>query len=519
MLAVGAGRCFVADDVVPVVAELDTVDGRVVELFTWGLSPSHRHLPTTTALAFAGEKLLVASPAAGGLVQIDRATGGSTVTAVPTPPLDVVVDGEVVWIVGAPDLDDDARPEYDGTRHPVRWEEPTDKGMARLRAAVSGWFTVAAGRTRWPPGDDGSPRPTAADGDDGDDGECELVDRSRRLYRLSGAGLATVDIGGEPCGEAVLDGTLICVCWRDDDPLVKRVEAGGWLSYERPATVLAVSADGDVRRLGSVDDDGGRVAIDRGTAWLIGYAGLEGETARALDPSGAGVGDVVDPEVDALLTIVDRTAVGIVRPERARWHARGHEPVGVQLHLVPLDDPRARRRVTVPDIGTDEVRVAGGIVWLVRTDGRALVSVDVASGEVGEIVLAIDCADRAPAPEPPAGLDLDAHDRRQLDLLRGTLLGGRTGETGATRPFITGVTFDDVRLEDAFPSTAVVALFHADGYPGVQFGRRWALYDVLGDPSNLEHADIGLMEDVEAAGYGLPAPEDCVPGDGGIVWF
>jgi hypothetical protein len=295
VLAVGAGRCFVADDVVPVVAELDTVDGRAVELFTWELSPPHRHLPRTTALALAGEELLVASPAAGGLVRIDRATGGSTVTPVPAPPLDVVVDGEVVWIVGAPDLDDDARPEHDGTRHPVRWEEPTAQGMARLRAAVSGWFTVAADGTRWPLADDGSRRPTAADWE-GDDDESELVDRSRRLYRLTGAGLVTVDIGGEPCGEAVLDGTLICVCWRDNEPLVKRVEAGGWLSCERPATVLAVSADGDVRCLGSVDDNSGRVVIDRGTAWLIGYAELEARVFTLHPPS------LVAPRVRSAVT-------------------------------------------------------------------------------------------------------------------------------------------------------------------------------------------------------------------------
>jgi hypothetical protein len=53
----------------------------------------------------------------------------------------------------------------------------------------------------------------------------------------------------------------------------------------------------------------------------------------------------------------------------------------------------------------------------------------------------------------------------------------------------------------------------------VQFGRRWALYDDLGDPEDLEYADIELMEDVEAAGYGLPAPHNCVADDAGVVWF
>jgi hypothetical protein len=59
----------------------------------------------------------------------------------------------------------------------------------------------------------------------------------------------------------------------------------------------------------------------------------------------------------------------------------------------------------------------------------------------------------------------------------------------------------------------------ADGYRGGQFGRRWPLYHDLGDPSHLDNADIELMEDVEAAGYGLPASDECVPDDADIVWF
>ena len=53
----------------------------------------------------------------------------------------------------------------------------------------------------------------------------------------------------------------------------------------------------------------------------------------------------------------------------------------------------------------------------------------------------------------------------------------------------------------------------------MQFGRRWNLYDDLGDTTHLEYVDIELVEDVEAAGYGLPEPADCVPDEAGIVWF
>ncbi len=522
VMTVGAGRCFVADDVVPVVAETDTADGRVVELFTWTLSPPHRHLPTTTALALQDGDLLVASPAAGGLVRINRATGGSAVTPLPDPPLSLVVDGEAVWIVGAADLDADARPENDGTRHPVRWEEPTEADRARYRAEMSGILGVDGDGSLQPLVDDEAPLPTAADWEDLADDGSELVDRSRRLYRLIGDELTTMDIGGEPGGAAVLDGTLVCVCWRDDDPAVKRVEVGGWLSYERPATVVAVGVEGDVRLVGSVDDNSGTVMVDDGMVWLLGYAARDAEAIRPLDISaGAGIGDVVDLGLDTMVAIVDRIAVGIVRPRWTPWLVHAHdEPAGVDLHLVPLDDPAARRRVHLPDVSTNQVGTAERTVWLVRADGRALVHIDVATGEAGEIPLAISCAHRAPEPSPPAGLELDRHEHAQLGLLRDSLLGGRTdAETGATLPFISGITFDSIRLDEVFPSSAVVALFHAESHPGVQFGRRWALYDDLGDPNDLEYVDIDLMEDVEAAGYGLPAPENCVADEAGIVWY
>jgi hypothetical protein len=505
VLAAGGGRCFVADERVPVVAEIDAGDGRVVALHTWPLSPPHRRLPTATQLALQGDDLLVASPAAGGVVRIDRSTGAAAVVRVPLPPLCLVVDGDAVWIVGALDLDDDAEPDHDGTRHPVRWVEPTAEDAARLRSRTSGWFAYAPGTgISFPPADD-APLPTAAEWQDQDDDEDELVDRGRRLYRLAGDDLVAVDLGGEPCGAVALDGALIGVCWRDDDPLVKRVDVGGWLAFERPASVVHVSPDGEVRRLGAVDDNGGHPVVDGGRVWLLGYRpDDEPETARELRPDGGGLGDPVEPGLDQLLTVVGGTLVGVHRGD---------------LHLVPLDGAGAPRRAAAPDVGDDEVGVDGGTVWLLRRGGPGLVGVDVAAATVRELPLAVDCAHLAPEPTPPPGLDLAAYERRTADGLRSAFLGSLVDEDGNPFPYIPGITFDDVRLEGTFPAAAVVGLFHAEGYPGVQFGRRWRLYDELGDPSTtMEYADVYLMEDIES-GDGLPAPEDCVPDAAGIVWF
>ena len=64
-----------------------------------------------------------------------------------------------------------------------------------------------------------------------------------------------------------------------------------------------------------------------------------------------------------------------------------------------------------------------------------------------------------------------------------------------------------------------MAWFRARDRPGTLFARRWDLYDELGNPTDLEDADISLMEDIEAAGWGLPPLDHCLADAEGIVWF
>ena len=99
------------------------------------------------------------------------------------------------------------------------------------------------------------------------------------------------------------------------------------------------------------------------------------------------------------------------------------------------------------------------------------------------------------------------------------LSGGWHGPGGESHPFIEGVTFEAVELRNEFPETEIVVTFRAEGRPGVRFGRRWPLYDDLGNQRSVEYADIHLMEDIEAAGYGLPPSSRCVADEEGIVWF
>jgi hypothetical protein len=511
-----AGRCFVADRRVPVVAEIDAADGRVVGRYTWPLDSGCRRLATTTALAMQGGDLLVASPAAGGVVRIDRSTGATTVTPLPLPPISLATgeDG-VVWAVGFRELDESLPPVHDGTHHPVEWIEPTEDDRVRTHAELYELLGPdQAARAV------AGPLPTAADWASDDD-RADLVERSHELYRVSGDRLDRVDVGVvEGIDGVLVADTFVCVCWRGDDPLVKRVGIGGYLAYERPSSLLAVNDDGAVRRLGRVDDSEELVADGR-RAWLLGNDRRDRATARPID-LGDGPGGVLELDVDEAVAVVAGHVVGVEHDRRLPWE---REPGaawrrGTTLAVHALRGGAPRRVVDLPRVGTDSPVIDGTSVWFAREDGTGLVAVDVGTAGVREVGVRVDCRPLLAPLHVPAGVDLDEFERSQAEALRAGLISPLVSDDGEhQRPVIRGVTVDSVELEGRFPTTSVVARFRADSHPGVGFGRRWRLYDELGEPIELEFADIELVEDVEAAGYGLPAPNDCVPDETGTVWF
>lgn len=121
--------------------------------------------------------------------------------------------------------------------------------------------------------------------------------------------------------------------------------------------------------------------------------------------------------------------------------------------------------------------------------------------------------------QTPADFNADRYEQARLAQLRGSLLGGWHSQDGSPTPLISEVSFDRVELRGELLERSVVALFHATDYPGVQFGRRWRLYDELGKPADLEYAHIHLMEDIESMTGGLPPPDQCLPDSDGVVWF
>jgi hypothetical protein len=74
-----------------------------MSIWTWALDAARRGRATTKDVVLTSTHVVIASPAAGGLVRVDRVTG-----AVELVPLEddigwLVRDGDAVWAVADPD--------------------------------------------------------------------------------------------------------------------------------------------------------------------------------------------------------------------------------------------------------------------------------------------------------------------------------------------------------------------------------------------------------------------------------
>src|SRR5450432_935505 len=99
-----SGGCVVAaDEALPVAAAIDAASGAVRATFTWPLSPGHRGRPVAADLLVLPDSIMIASPAAGGIVQISRATAEVTVIPLDADPGFLVGTADGLWAIASPD--------------------------------------------------------------------------------------------------------------------------------------------------------------------------------------------------------------------------------------------------------------------------------------------------------------------------------------------------------------------------------------------------------------------------------
>jgi len=473
-----------------------------------------------TDVLLTARLLLVASPAAGGVVRIDRASGRTEVIPLEEDAGTLLEQGGEIWVIGSVDWLEAVNPAERGRmavgRRTVVWEGPSDAEIAREAEFHSRFVAIpsyAESEAPW----------TIEQWRELEGGE-EDLDPSTPIWRISETGVHRVPFDGENPIFASAGGVMVGVCRLPSDPIIKHVMPGTSLSFRYPASVVVADESGRFNAVGSVPSIGGRVCVDQGRTWLLGFGseddGDETPVVRELLTEERRLEEPLGLAGQNPVACVDGFVVDLMWPAPSREQGQRTAPHSQIVRFLPISGG-SPLDVEVLNLShwIETVRVLDGEVWFYDEEGSGLIAVSPSNAASRRIEVDIDCRPWMPEPEAPKGLDLQAHEREQLEFFQSALFGGWTVEESVTRPFITGVTFDSVQLREAFPDSQIVAPFHSDDRPGIQFGRRWRIYDELGNLSDLQYAEIHLLEDVESGSGGLPSMDRCQPDEAGVVWF
>jgi hypothetical protein len=477
-VAVLCDEAVVVDEILPIAVEVSAA-GEVGAAHTWELSPACRGRPTTNDVVLTAHEILIASPAAGGLVRIDRQTGECTSVALDGEPIQVVVVGDDVWVTGwnlADDSPDPVAPIGSTTiSHPVVWEDGTED-----------YDLVWAG-----PGPLESPSPTLEVARNADP-ETAIAEVVGPNWRVRGAETERVDFGGHVGSIGGSPDTLVVVCRMPEDPRVKRLQSLGAVSHFYPASVLLGKGDGSFEVVGKLRSGGRLIATRIGTLVLATLEGDDGPTLRLVDTERRRLGE---PLPIAASWLKEFLRLGFLGDNRVASLSGSPGAGPVTVSVGTFASGPTRSVVLSNKIEWRSFAVSSSLIWCWRTDVAELFAIDPASLDVREIEVPIDTAPYAPEIAAPE-IDLATHDQAQLAQLRSAFLPAQEDTSGPILSAIDGVSFESVELVGGFPDTAVVGLFRIEDHPGRRFGRRWRLYDDLGNVIELDYLFTCLMEDV-----------------------
>ena len=543
------GSVVVADDSLPVAAEFDSASGMVIRVFTWPLMKDLRDRPTALDVLISGTSLVIASPAAGGIVDIDRHSGQATLIPLDAEAGTLLAGRDVIWAIARPDWYEDQNDELAGTpqdrQRAVVWEEPDDAEIARYQGLGThnsfrgqhGEYYLAAAGERAADGDDQDDREqdrlTAADWMD-EEGDDEALEPPTPIWRISAGAARRIAADLDQPILAAAGNRLAGVARLPSDPVIKHIHVdGAHVSYRYPGTAIVIDAAGTLRVAGALPGSDGTACEAAGRVWLLGFDQETDEdpapSARQLLPDEGRLAAPLDLGLQWPVAVVGRFVVDVGCPHGAGEPGFAPRPRVPVVCFVPIDGGE-HRTVEAPGLSRypgPEVRARDGEVWLGNPGAGALTVAAPGRTRVRELALTLDIRPWMPRPQLPDDLDPVRFEQAQLDHFRRWFLGGPpdhlegTGpdQPAGAEPCIDGVSFDAVELRGGFPHCEVVAAFRAADRPGIRFARRWRLYDELGNPCDHEYASVYLQEDIIAAGGGLPAIGRCVPDADGIVWF
>ena len=267
-------------------------------------------------------------------------------------------------------------------------------------------------------------------------------------------------------------------------------------SGEATATASALETD---RILVTSPAVGGVVSIDRSTA----------ESS-------------VTPADSPCVTIEDQRVGTIEWPPRDSLGRTARDPA----ELVYYDDERVVQRERSGELvsyarsgGGDQCRahlpdgfgrmyvVSKSLIWFWPADRPVLLVIEPRQLRRRWIPITIDSAPYAPDLHVPK-IDFATYEHEQLQWLRESFLGQAEWEGP-----VEGFTFESIELCDEFPYTEIVGIYTSDLVDGLRFGRRWRLYDDLG---NLE--DLGSVRFEFEEQWVTDSYSDRDADAAGIVW-
>lgn len=478
------------DDTLPIALEVG-LDGEAPAVHRWDLSPEHRGKCLVGGLLVTDMEILLASPAAGGLVGIDRQSGAQRVVALPSAGGTVVAGGDSVWVTGAAEGGgaevQPGAPPPEGIAHPIVLEPPSQeeaerikRQMPRAQVAASPEEALSIAKAAFP--------------------AQVFVDQPLPLWRIVGDSMEEVVLPGLIGPLAAVGDRLVGVTRTEDDPLIKLVNPSGrGATYVYPGSVFVWDPRQGATIVGSVGMAGGDIAINEDRALLIGFEhgpplvrrlDLVSRTLSEPMPLGP---PIPDEEEDIVMA--------------CRFWQGNARLLGIISSRYGLDQV-----VRLPDDASLDYAVSSRVCWIPSREDPAVYAVELGRRGCRRVEIATDLAPFAPPPVPPVDRDLREYERQTFERIRASLLDDRS----SPRSFNNGSYVESVELTGTFPDSAVVVMVRYPRRRSAVFGRRLPLYDDLGNTTDTHYADVWIEEDVDTGSLDRVAIS---PGNSEVVWF
>jgi hypothetical protein len=296
---------------------------------------------------------------------------------------------------------------------------------------------------------------------------------------------------------------------------------GSSVSWNYPGTVVEIGVHAELEILGAIPSMTGSVCTDHEQVCLLGFdddeSTIAGRSIRVVDLGQGRMSVMRRVRFQRPVGIVDGRITDIARPDLGKGVLHS-APDSAILRFQSMDGADVQT-IEVSGV-TDEtrVRIENGKVWLGNPGASMLMMAMPGMSSAREMPVRLDCRPWMPRPELPEGFDSVRFEQNRLEQLRGAFNLAMPRQR-AGRPFIQGIEFEDVEIRGQFPAREIVAVFHLRDCPQPRFGRRWPLYDELGNPIYDLYAPVSLKEDIVSPTPGFPPASSTSPGEDGIVWM